>query len=201
MATPSLFVIDDFHPDPKRLRAQALAAVYAAHGGTLNVGYRCRVANADRTDTARCVAKMLPVLRCFGTARLAKSQFVAETYRDETLTKARMWVHADPWRWAALLYLNPPAQCRGGTSFFRHRRTGLTRWKPKVSNDAWHEHEVGRDSSDLSKWEVTHNITMVFNRLVIFDPLQFHQATCYFGRNLRDARLFQQFVFDGSRRL
>ena len=36
-------------------------------------------------------------------------------------------VHIDPCFYSGILYLSLPEHCRGGTDFFRHRRTGLDR--------------------------------------------------------------------------
>src|SRR3546814_13932407 len=39
----------------------------------------------------------------------------------------RAGVHVDPGYWSGILYLSRPEDCRGGTEFFRHKRTNTER--------------------------------------------------------------------------
>ena len=105
--------------------------------------------------------------------------------------------HFDPADLAGVVYLNAPAQCRGGTAFYRHRATGLEA-APRPTDldlvvlcmragvmglDALLDlvmqppaHPTGyiRDSNET--WELNHLVPMRFNRLVLYDGRAFHSG-------------------------
>src|ERR1700692_1781494 len=98
-------------------------------------------------------------------------------------------------RYAAIVYLNEPEQCEGGTAFYRHRETGLDN-VPDFDSIEWH-HAVSRtkkepealrktsqaDGFDIgSKWDQLSVVPMRFNRCIIFDSRQFHARLGGFGR-------------------
>ena len=85
---------------------------------------------------------------------------------------------------AAVIYLTPDAPFDTGTSFYRHKETGLT--KMGVFSDADKE-----DCYDPDLWEEIDRIGNAYNRCIIFDADRYHCATQYTGE-----RLFQVFFFD-----
>ena len=48
-------------------------------------------------------------------------------------------------------------------------------------------------SQDLTKWEKITEVANVYNRLILYDALQFHMSLDYFGTDKNDGRLFQTF--------
>lgn len=113
-------------------------------------------------------------------------------------------VHIDPCFYSGILYLSLPEHCRGGTEFFRHRRTGLER----VPSDplavaragyddinALVEDVVNRDTNSPSRWERVFTVPMRFNRLVLFNPWLFHNAAPAFGDRPDNGRLIQTLFF------
>lgn len=193
---PSLIVMDDFLDKPCDARTMALQANYELFGG----GLRYRNAKVPTSLTRELTEK---VLRIIGPQYRRQREGVAfRQYlkRDERANRASgSWVHFDRFRWIGIVYLNPKHQCRGGTSFFTHRGTGTYRWpdlyKLELERPGTRK-QVFQDMGCMDRWDESIRISMVFNRLVLFDSRLFHQAPCYFGTNLRNARLTLNVFFD-----
>jgi hypothetical protein len=49
---------------------------------------------------------------------------------------------------------------------------------------------------DSTEFEMVDTVGNVYNRIVLFDAKMIHAASCYFGTNLQNGRLFQLFFFD-----
>jgi hypothetical protein len=99
--------------------------------------------------------------------------------------------HHDAQTWAAMVFLTPDAPFETGTSFYRHKETGIT-LAEQPNSDKYSMHGF----YDRTKFELIDQIGNVFNRLVIFDARCLHSATQYFGTKKEDARLFHIFFFD-----
>ena len=115
----------------------------------------------------------------------------------------RVKVHFDePPDWMSLLvYLTPNAPSDCGTSFWKHRETGLTA-KP-TRRDASRlglsfeelKSLIERDGWKRKAWIEIDRVGNVYNRAVMFPAGRFHSATHHFGKNLNDGRLYQSFHF------
>ena len=114
-----------------------------------------------------------------------------------------------------VLYLSPPEHSRGGTTFFRHRRTGWDstpnaerllekgyrslsdyqrrELKPneRMSFDAWVKQRA-------VLWEPVIEVPMRFNRLIIFRSDFYHAVTELFGTTIDNGRLVQLFHFEAK---
>ena len=82
---------------------------------------------------------------------------------------------------------------------------GDARREPAAQQDsgdrAEREHELlERDSLDASKWELTMQVPMRFNRLVLLRPWLWHTAGESFGETLADSRLVYLMFFASARR-
>jgi hypothetical protein len=114
------------------------------------------------------------------------------------------YVHADrSARWAALVYLSPLHSPRGGTLFFRHRHTGLTRYPepeefPKIAT------QLGISATELkrvlkvhrterSEWIQTDEIEFRYNRFVLYDAKRFHRNGKTWGSSPQKGRLTHNF--------
>lgn len=116
----------------------------------------------------------------------------------EQLSAAQRQPHFDAFgEYAALVYLNTPDQVCKGTSFWKHKKTGLTK-APMVENERTRElmKESGMSNLDELRswmmvdglmdpidgfltqstpyWELTQVLEMKFNRLVVYDANLFH---------------------------
>jgi len=114
-----------------------------------------------------------------------------------------------------VLYLSLPEHSRGGTTFFRHRRTGWDRTpnaerlraggyrsladyqrrelrpNERMTFDEW----VKRRET---LWEPVLELPMRFNRLIIFRSDFYHAVTELFGTTIDDGRLVQLFHFEAK---
>ncbi|HZF34160.1 MAG TPA: DUF6445 family protein [Candidatus Angelobacter sp.] len=194
----SLIIVDDVYDDPEGMREAALRVDYP----TPAVGANYAGRNSSRKLLLPDTDKML--------SWVAGEQLVGAGERAHgalRLTLAgdtgRYSVHVDIGvDWSGVLYLNRPEQCRGGTSFFRHRSTGsehapttaedLVRCNAKTAQEAL-DRILGRDSNDPAQWEATLTVPMQFNRLVLFRPLLWHSAGDGFGDSTGSGRIVQLF--------
>jgi len=99
--------------------------------------------------------------------------------------------HYDTQTWAAMVFLTPDAPVQTGTSFYKHKETGI-----KVAEEPNADRAFSGGFYDATKFELIDTVGNVFNRCVIFDARQIHAATEYFGKSIKDSRLFQIFFFD-----
>ena len=115
-----------------------------------------------------------------------------------TTSRERSWIHADQTtEWAGVCYLTPNAPHTAGTGIFRHKETGLIR-APKNEDGSLNRElidYIGKDSQDMTKWDLVDVVGNVYNRLVLYRGDLFHMSLDYFGTDLYDSRLFQTFFF------
>jgi hypothetical protein len=119
-----------------------------------------------------------------------------------TTSRERSWIHADQTtEWAGVCYLTPNAPHTAGTGIFRHKETGLIR-APKNEDGSLNRElmdYIGKDSQDMTKWDLVDVVGNVYNRLVLYRGDLFHMSLDYFGTDLYDSRLFQTFFFTTER--
>lgn len=121
--------------------------------------------------------------------------------------------------YAGLVYLNPSEQCFGGTSFWRHRSTGLELAlgtsgsvpiraqavvptepepaEPTLTDDI-SDPGTGYLIASNETWELTQVIPMEYNRFVLYSSNIFHSPLYDerdFGSTLEARRLTQNFYF------
>jgi hypothetical protein len=125
--------------------------------------------------------------------------FAMLTRRRGDLVPIQRQPHIDPNDYTGIIYLNPPAQCAGGTAFWRHRPSGLQAmplpWSPflapllsryqarnqeellqSFATEALSEPMEGYPTRTNRFWELTEVIPMRFNRLVLFNARLFHSG-------------------------
>ena len=196
---PSLLIIDDFLSNPFDVRAQALGLDYDSAFKKGNYPGLLSTRPLQTEMLNRSVSKAIgqPVIAAKGTShghcRLSLSG-----------DKGRSGVHIDPCFYSGILYLSLPEHCRGGTDFFRHRRTGLE-GIPRTPTDLIKsgysdpnvliEDVINKDTTRPAKWERTMRVPMRFNRLILFSPLMFHNAGPAFGTKPDNGRLVSLLFF------
>jgi hypothetical protein len=195
---PAFFVIDDFLRNPEEVRAQALGLDYAVGGRYpgLNSVQKLRIEGLDQViSTLVREPVRAPWTNDFshGSCRVALASDDQE---------AR--IHIDQSHWSGILYLSRPEDCRGGTEFFRHKRTNTDRvpmdeQQLKATGYASYEELqkdiLDKDALDRSKWEHTMTVPMRFNRLVLLQPHYWHTAGPGFGDSLENGRLIYLMFF------
>jgi hypothetical protein len=108
-----------------------------------------------------------------------------------------MVFHCDAQQWAAVLFLSPNAPTEGGTSFFKHKETGVRHsgeidWEGGQGNVVFNQQTF----IDPTPYEAVDTVGNVYNRLVIFDGQLIHSGQNYFGWDIPSSRFFQIFFFD-----
>jgi hypothetical protein len=111
------------------------------------------------------------------------------------------FIHGDLCDWAAVLYLNKDRDGTPGTSFFRHKETGMDRVTlgielmfQAIERGVQPDVIAGpatRDRFDMDKWDVTLTVPVQYNRLVLYNAKLFHRNASAWGTDVTDARLVQ----------
>jgi hypothetical protein len=100
--------------------------------------------------------------------------------------------HCDDQKWAGMVYLTPDAPPSTGTSFFRHKATGIRHHSHPDIMQCFNQ----KTFLDGTPYELVDKIGNVFNRLVIFDGGLIHAASEYFGWDIPSSRLFHMYFFN-----
>lgn len=199
MSLPSLVILDDFIANAGDLRRQALALGYDRATSRGNYSGVTSDRSIEIPGLDETVSRLIgvPVEAARGTlhghCRIALAS-------DRGLSG----VHIDPAFYSGILYLSLPEQARGGTDFYRHRRSGLD--QVPATDDALVrsgygdvnvliEDVVNRDTMKPSAWERTMGVPMRFNRLALFSPWLFHNSRPGFGTTPETGRLVYLMFF------
>lgn len=192
-------VVDDFFPEPDRVRAAALALPYPPRpAGEVypgrNAAQALQIPGVERvvSDIAReQVVPIHPASHC--VPRLA--------LEGDT---AGVSVHIDPAHWSGIVCLSLDEHCREGTHFFRHKETGLDRapvfdGEPEqlgyADRKAAVDDILDRGKHDLSQWERILSLPMRYNRLILFRSYVWHDAGVSFGTTPETGRLILPMFF------
>lgn len=188
-----ILVRNNFLADPKAERERALAAVYETiqHNG---LTYRGMSEQAEGPECAE-IRAILGFHR--GKIVTGYRRYLADE-ENET------YIHSDAniAKWTAVLYLNEPDQCQGGTAFWRYRpynwvglptAEGLAAQGLEDEPSLWDR--VLADGHDERKWEMHNYVPLGWNRLILFDSRLFHSRypKRSFGTSVADARLIKLF--------
>jgi hypothetical protein len=211
MPALSCVVIDDLYAAPLTVREHALSLAYTdAESEADRRYYRGRLSSPEHPFSPIGLRRISIALGRPLLCRRPTGEFRLLHARDPGDPHGCEWVHSDAIaeRYAAIVYLNRPEQCRGGTAFYRHRELGLDRMPtagPEAETIAAHlglspEALVDRLVADghepAEHWEPAGMVAMRFNRCVVFESSQFHARTDTFGDTPQTARLTQNFFFD-----
>ena len=200
---PSLIVIDDFLSNPDVVREEALKLTYAVRGRFpgLNSTEKITIAGLDQVVSSIVRQPVhAPWSEDFshGSCRLALAS-------DDQPGR----IHIDPSQLSGILYLSRPEDCRGGTEFYRHKRTGTdrvpmdTRQLKAIGYSSYEKMQrdiLDSDALDRSKWELSMTVPMRFNRLILLQPHYWHTSGPGFGDSVENGRLVYLMFFKvGSR--
>lgn len=106
-------------------------------------------------------------------------------------------------KWTGVIYLSRENPGVDGTSFWRHKRTGLDVAPTTVEGlkkYGWDSFEdldesMSTEAADDSFWTRTLTVPYRFNRLVLFRPWHFHSHGPGFGNSPESARVVQTLYF------
>jgi hypothetical protein len=188
----SLIVIDDFYANPMEVRNFALNQQFNITGNF--PGFRTiPLLNDTIKEAIQYVMHPFAgeIVDWFEDGHTGAFQYTTEDHHS--------WIHSDGGvRWAGVLYLTPNAPLSAGTGFYRHKKTKIDRFVHLTETPT--EKDLSNpyltDYKDITKWELTDEVSNKFNRLILYDATLFHKSMDYFGKNLYDGRLFQVFFFN-----
>lgn len=199
MTLPSFLIIDDFLANPDAARSAALGLGYDPANKQGNYPGLL----SDRPLSIPGLEET--VGRIIGAAVKPKPG-TSHSHCRITLKNERgaSGVHVDPCFYSGILYLSLPQDCRGGTDFFRHRRTGLDRVPTTADGlsaagyadiNLLIDEVVNHDTLKPAKWERTFTAPMRYNRLILFSPWMFHNSAAGFGDRAENGRLVHLMFF------
>jgi len=176
----NLIVIDNFLPDPDKIRNFALKQTFAGAG--THPGVRARFKsepyNSFLEEQFTSIFGKKPI------HKMSSKQFQVVTSVEGPDDN---WIHHDLEPWAGVLYLTPNAPIEYGTSLFRHKDTKIMYGRDNTIEDHLNPDE----------WEEMARIGNIYNRLILYNGEIYHRSTTTgFGTKLEDSRLTQVFFFE-----
>ncbi len=194
----SVIIVDEFLQDPCVVRETALKLTYPTQEAMFagrNSIERLAISGLAEQVSKLVGEKLVPIepLQSHGKCRLTLAE-----------DQGRSRIHVDRSHWSGILYLSRKADCSGGTEFYRHRRTGMERWPINQDELAAtgmatledvRREILEKDSNDPEKWELTMQVPMRFNRLLLLRPWFWHTASPGFGDTLDNGRLVYLMFF------
>ena len=223
IAGTKAFVVDNLYRSPDYVRQLALSLDFRHANGS----YPGRFANIS-LPVEPLLALVNGLLREHRLPAVELQEYYRDmhfamvTSRAEQLTAGQSMPHFDGFcDLAGIVYLNLPDRCSGGTSFWRHRGTGLSlaidRGTPSFSSvmrrldlsshEAVVQHCMSEALNDLTPgwptdstpyWERTAVLEMKWNRLVFYNAWLFHTIhyeEAAFGETPAERRLTQNVYF------
>lgn len=174
MSVPTdIITVDNAIRDPMSMRVRAIDSPFGDTellGGTYQRSCRCEIPELVEA-VEKTLGRPMTTVGCGFVLR----------YENEA---PNYLVHADDdlSDFAAVLYLNPPAQCIGGTIFWKHKKKDLDR---VTDND-----NLKVDWNDKGAWLQVDSVEMKFNRLVVYPGNRFHSwAPHGYGNSPETGRL------------
>lgn len=208
MKERSIRVIDHFYKDPFTKRKEALLCEYQKSKVYAGVN------SIKQFHLEEAMKKIEDIL---GTPVRWDEFTVNGRYRISTaLDTFRQDIHPDsflPWspfpQWVGVCHLTLPKNCQGGTSFWKHKKTGFEKYPVlkkelarvnRIANIPNTPKEIGKyfleEGLDRSRWLEVRKVPMIFNQLVLFKSDLFHTYTSIFGNSRENSRLVHLFCFD-----
>ena len=194
----SLLIIDDFLDDPDAVRRQALMLDYPDQQGIFPGRNSLQRLQLDGLSQVVSTLVREPLVAAPPNQSHAKCRITLA--QDEGLGR----VHIDVSNWSGILYLSKPEDCRGGTEFFRHRRTGWDRFPLDINEirkggfASFQEAQkvlVEEEGTKEECWEPVMNVPMRYNRLILLRPWLWHTAGPGFGETIENGRLVYLMFF------
>lgn len=182
-AIPSFLVIDNVYNDPDSVREFALSKTFQYHPD-YHKGKRTN-------DTYRFDGLKEFFEEALGRTILNWDSYGTNGCFQYCIAGDQLVYHHDTQQYAGVLFLTKGAPPQCGTTFYRSKHT-LQMKVPAA------DHKVVFQNGflDPTEFEVVDVVGNVYNRVVLFDAKIIHAASCYFGTNISNGRLFQLFFFD-----
>lgn len=184
-------IVDNFLENPDKVREHALLSEFEETSKNFP-GARSGKTDEDYSNHVK--EKIENIMKCkISEWHETTNPFTGQTEDNSTtcfqicLEDAKTWIHNDPSRWTAILYLTPNAPIEAGTCICRHKPTGTY----------IHFKESKAFSENPEDWEVIAFFGNIYNRLVIFNGHSYHRShRPGFGNDKYNGRLTQTFFFN-----
>ena len=183
-----IIVEDNFYDNPEEVYQKAISVEYnsgekeGGHAGQRSIEKHYEEVALDK------ISRLLQFQIYSHSPDNAKFQYC--TQQD------RVWVHTDPFEYAAVVYLDRYVPVNAGTSFYTWKETKINTLPVEYESEPNRFFEDNPYPLDMTKWEENLRIGLQFNRIIIYPGKYFHDATNYYGKAFEDARLFQTFFMD-----
>jgi hypothetical protein len=178
---PNFIVVDNIYEDPDKVRNFALLQKFNEHPN-----YH----KGKRTDEVFLFDGLKEIFEYHLNKRIKDwTKYGVNGCFQYCIAGDNLVYHTDFQEYAAIIYLTPDAPPQTGTSFYRSKYT-----KEIINNNTDIVFKNG--FLDSTQFELVDQIGNVYNRLIIFNSKIIHAASCYFGNNYNNGRLFQMFFFD-----
>lgn len=199
-----LVLVDDFFLDPDRIRSAALKQKYSNKNPHFP-GFRSE--KAIRTPEIR--QKVIPLIQNLDDSpRFQKQNFrVRSCFQYMTAKDRKAYIHTDSgYSWSGIIFLNPDRSNYPGTSFYKHKLTGLDKLTEDSVENSFVKtglfkspeaviDQVIADRFKFERWEHLFTAPAKYNRLLLFKTDRFHQIGSRWGSRVENARLtFNLFI-------
>lgn len=202
-ALPGLFlsVIDDYYPDPQKVREYALNCEYDRPFTGNWQGLHSLQRHPDTGQVFADIASRLPLdgapnwqeieesFQFWGRPSAGVFALLLQGQTDAVHS------HKRTGRWAGLCYLSE-MQTYGptdGLNLYQHLETGAVSCASATPTQL---ERYRRDGENKNLWRLEMTVPMAFNRMIIFDGQFFHAASDGFGFGPHNGRLAQLFAID-----
>lgn len=183
-------IVDDFYKNPDEVRTFALSQEFSQLGNYPGQRTKPFLAENVKNSIQEIIRPHAGEITWWGDDSTGSFQY--------TTAVDRSWIHSDDTTdWAAVLYLTPDAPLSSGTGLFRHKETGIRRWRSSEHPDEVNANSpANMHSQDVTKWEMVDRIGNIYNRMILYRGDLFHVSLDYFGSDKENGRLFQVFFFN-----
>ena len=194
-----LLIKDNFLPNGEGVRAEAVARPFEDRTGPDGALYKhIQLRPVDEFSDLLSAVVGRPVEQVL---TMVRANFEGELPHNP--------VHSDQIcaEFACVLYLNLPAQCQGGTAFWKHKALGWESLpteatiRSKGKSPKREYAKIDADWSNAEAWEQTLLAEMKFNRLIAYPSRRFHSRWPHtaFGSTPDDVRLIWVSFFNVKR--
>jgi len=202
-----VYLIDDFYKYPNKIRNMYINKRFKNH---ISI-YTTKYFNPRLYDSSEHIEFFSKLMKTIITRTLWNDNVKKNSNGYiQYMTKDSMPVlHTDTVaKFGAVIYLGDNDHSEYGTSFYKHKDTGLeiipsdaefdklSEKKKRLydyyyKNHYWAEGEKPK----FDKWEKIYTAKNKFNSAVVFNSRRFHCADGGYGTNIKDSRMFQTFFF------
>lgn len=194
-------IVENFYEDPDTVRKFALSQKYKFREQIRGVDY---VFPGSRTKDLSIINKPLyenvsrKINALFHNTKYDYMQWsITTSFQSVSAKYGRGVIHRDHNTvFAAVLYLSPNAPLHSGTSLYKPNSKFDEMLYEKALKENDKRFDGGKIVMDTSYHEMFDEIVRVnnvYNTLILYEGDQYHAASQFFGKDLKDSRLAQVF--------